>query len=87
MAQKARGRAQQMKASGLKGTSKRSLGTRMQPFEYRSVRYWSKEIDGTRTGGRKKKFFNSRAKADEATGRPRRLNPVNPCPRGVPGVA
>ena len=25
----------------------------MQPFEYRSVRYWSKEI-GTRTGGRKK---------------------------------
>ena len=32
----------------------------MQPFEYRSVRYWSKEINGTRTGGRKRKFFNSR---------------------------
>ena len=29
------------------------LGTRMQPFEYRSVRYWSKEINGTRTGGQK----------------------------------
>ena len=27
------------------------------------------------------------AEADEATGRPRRFNPVNPCPRGVPGVA
>ena len=26
----------------------------MQPFEYRSVRYWSKEINGTLTGGRKK---------------------------------
>ena len=25
----------------------------LQPFEYRSVRYWSKEINGTRTGGRK----------------------------------
>ena len=23
----------------------------MQPFECRSVRYWSKEINGTRTGG------------------------------------
>ena len=32
----------------------------MQPLEYRSVRYWSKEINGTRTGGRKRKFFNSR---------------------------
>ena len=32
----------------------------MQPFEYRSVCYWSKEINGTRTGGRKGKFFNSR---------------------------
>ena len=29
----------------------------MQPFEYRSVRYWSKEINGTLTGGRKKYFF------------------------------
>ena len=54
---KGRGRAQQMKASGLKGTSKRSLGTRMQPFEYRSVRYWSKESNGTRTGGRKINFL------------------------------
>ena len=26
-------------------------------FEYRSVRYWSKEIDGTLTGGRKKVIF------------------------------
>ena len=26
---------------------------RVQPFDYRSVRYWSKEIDGTLTGGRK----------------------------------
>ena len=32
----------------------------MQPFEYRSVRYWSKEINGTRTGGRKLIVFNSR---------------------------
>ena len=34
----------------------------MQPFEYCSVRYWSKEINGTRTGGRKRKFFNSRTR-------------------------
>ena len=27
------------------------------------------------------------AEADKATGRPRRLNPVNHCPRGIPGVA
>ena len=26
----------------------------MQPFEYRSVRYWSKEINGTRIGGQKR---------------------------------
>ena len=29
----------------------------MQLFEYRSVRYWSKEINGALTGGRKKYFF------------------------------
>ena len=29
----------------------------MQSSEYRSVRYWSKEINGTLTGGRKKYFF------------------------------
>ena len=29
----------------------------MQPFEYRSVRYWSKEIDETFTEGRKKIIF------------------------------
>ena len=33
-----------------RGTPKRA----MQSFEYRSVRYWSKEINGTLTGGRKK---------------------------------
>ena len=31
----------------------------MQSFEYRSVRYWSKEIGGTYWGP-KKEFFNSR---------------------------
>jgi len=34
----------------------------MQPFEYPSVRYWSKEINGTLPGGRKTKF-NSRPRA------------------------
>ena len=29
----------------------------MQLFEYRSVRYWSKETNGTLTGGRKKIIF------------------------------
>ena len=29
----------------------------MQLFEYRSVRYWFKEIDGTLSGGRKKVIF------------------------------
>ena len=33
-----------------RGTPKRA----MQSFEYRSVRYWSKEINGILTGGRKK---------------------------------
>ena len=37
----------------------------MQPFEYRSVRYWSKEINGTRTGGRKRNFFNSRRRCHD----------------------
>jgi hypothetical protein len=32
----------------------------MQPFEGPSVRYWSKEINGALTGGRKSKY-NSRA--------------------------
>ena len=32
-----------------------------QSFKYRSVRYWSKEINGTPTGGRKNNFFNSRS--------------------------
>ena len=34
--------------------------TSMQPFLSRLVRYWSKEINGTLPGGRKKNFFNSR---------------------------
>ena len=59
----------------------------MQLFEYRSVRYWSKEINGTRTGGRKIYFLIRGAEADEATGRPRWFNPVNPCRTGLPGVA
>ena len=46
----------------------------MQSFEHRSVRYWSKEINGTLTGGRKKYFFfNSRTPPWRA----RRWNPVN----------
>ena len=36
-----------------RGTPRRA----MQSFEYRSVRYWSKGINGTLTGGRKKYFF------------------------------
>ena len=32
----------------------------MQSFEYRSIRYWSKDINGTLTGGEKNNFFNSR---------------------------
>ena len=63
------------------------LRERMQPFEYPSVRYWSKEINGTLHGGQKNKFFNSRAEADDAPGQPRQLKPVNPWPRGLPGVA
>ena len=38
----------------------------MQSFEYRSVRSWSKEINGTRTWGRKKNFL-IRAIDDDAT--------------------
>ena len=32
------------------------LGTRMQPFEYRPVRYWSKDTNGTLTGGEKSRL-------------------------------
>ena len=60
---------------------------RMQSSDGPSVRYWSKEINGTLTGGLKKLFFNSRCGGGRGTGRPRRLNPVNPCPEGLPGVA
>ena len=44
-------------AAGKTLASKTNRG--MQPLEYHSVRYWSKEIDGTRIGGRKRNFFNS----------------------------
>ena len=59
----------------------------MQPFEYRSVRSWSKEIDGTRTGGRKRIFFNSRPRAPHGLWRPRQWNPVDSWRGGLPGVA
>ena len=39
-----------------------------QPFEYRSVRYWSKEIDETLTEGRKKIIFLIRDIDRPATG-------------------
>ena len=45
------------RASAFKTLGMQQLGTRMQLFEYRSVRYWSKEINGTRTGGRKLIFL------------------------------
>ena len=32
----------------------------MHPFEYRSVRYWSKETDWTLSGGLKNSFLDSR---------------------------
>ena len=41
----------------------------MQLFEYRSVRYWSKEINGTRTGGRKKYIIRGLDAADGQGGR------------------
>ena len=40
-------------ASGLLKTLASKIGTRMQPFEYPSVRLWSKESNGTLTGGQK----------------------------------
>ena len=45
----------------------------MQPFEYRPVRYLSKEINGTLTGGRKKLFFLIRV----LTAPPWQWNPVD----------
>ena len=72
-------------AAGKTLASKTNRG--MQPLEDRSVRYWSKEIDGTRIGGRKRKFFNSRRRPAIPPWRPRQFNPVNPCPIGLPGVA
>ena len=40
----------------------------MQSFDGPSVRYWSKEINGTLTGGLKKFFLIRGAEADEAQG-------------------
>ena len=48
-----RRRTMASRASGLCKTLASKLGTRMQPFEYRSVRYCSKEINGTLTGAQK----------------------------------
>ena len=39
----------------------------MQPFEYPSVSYWSKEINGTLTGGQKQLIFLIRDIDDAAT--------------------
>ena len=47
----------------------------MQPFEHRSVSKWSKEINGTLTGGRKNYFFLIR----ELTISPWRAAPVESC--------
>ena len=38
-------------------------------------------------GPKKSRFLFRGAEADDATGRPCRFNPVNPCQRGLPGVA
>ena len=59
----------------------------MQPFEYPSVRYWSKEINGTRTWGRIYLFFNSRPTSRPWPWRPRQWNPVGSWRGGLPGVA
>ena len=48
----------------------------MQSFEYRSVRQWSKEINGTGTGGRKRNFFNSRCRGGRGH---RAAAPVESC--------
>ena len=48
----------------------------MQPFLSRLVRYWSKEINGTRTGGQKWKFFNSRRRGGRGH---RAAAPVESC--------
>ena len=42
---------------------------------------------GTLAGAEKIIFFNWRIGRAKATWRPRRWNPVNPCPKGLPGVA
>ena len=62
-------RGNRLNSSRLASVSNRTLdclgivaGNDMQLFEYPSGRYWSKEIDGTRTGGRKRKIFNSRCR-------------------------
>ena len=60
LAKKRESRARKNAASGRKTLASKP-GTRMQLFEYPSVRYWSKEINGTRTGGRKIFLLNIRA--------------------------
>ena len=57
----------------------------MQLFEYPSVRSWSKEIDGTRTGADKE--LKSRRRGGRGHRAAARFNPVNPCRTGLPGVA
>ena len=57
----------------------------MQSFEYPSVSYWSKGINGTHTGGRKKYFFLF-AILTTPPWRAHRWNPVDGRPRSLPEV-
>ena len=58
----------------------------MQPFEYPPVRYWSKENNGTLTGGRKKYFFKF-AILTTPPWRARRWKPINSWSQGLSVVA
>jgi hypothetical protein len=63
-------------ASTLELAAVRPLASKTKPFEYRSVRYWSKEINGTRTGAQKNNFFKF-AILTTPPWRARRWNPVD----------
>ena len=56
-------------------------------YEYRSVRYWSKEIDETLTGGRKIIFLIRGCRRDCGPGRMLQWNPVHSWSREIPGAA
>ena len=74
-------------ASGPCKTLASKLGTRRSRLSIVQFANSPKRSMGHVLGAEKSNFLFRRAEADDATGRPCRFNPVNPCQTGLPEVA